>query len=97
MAYLVYWIYRQLSRLLIGQAPHPQSDPQKRPNVAPHPQTAYEILGISPEANADEIKAAYRQKISEYHPDKVAHLGAELQSFAKLKSEEINQAYKELT
>jgi DnaJ-class molecular chaperone len=30
----------------------------------------YEILGISPSASADLIKAAYRKKAAQYHPDK---------------------------
>lgn len=33
-------------------------------------QDSYEILGISPIATADSIKAAYRKKAAQYHPDK---------------------------
>ena len=33
-------------------------------------QDNYEILGISPSAPADLIKAAYRKKAAQYHPDK---------------------------
>jgi DnaJ-class molecular chaperone len=33
-------------------------------------QDNYEILGISPIASADVIKAAYRKKAAQYHPDK---------------------------
>ena len=33
-------------------------------------QDNYEILGISPIAPADSIKAAYRKKAAQYHPDK---------------------------
>ena len=29
----------------------------------------YETLGLSENANASEIKKAYRQKAKEYHPD----------------------------
>jgi DnaJ-class molecular chaperone len=33
-------------------------------------QDNYAVLGISPSAPADLIKAAYRKKAAQYHPDK---------------------------
>ena len=56
-------------------------------------ESAFRILGIYPNACNDEIKSAYKQRIKEYHPDKVAQLGAELRSLAEKKTSEINQAY----
>jgi DnaJ-class molecular chaperone len=33
-------------------------------------QDSYRILGVPPSATADLIKAAYRKKAAQYHPDK---------------------------
>lgn len=33
-------------------------------------QDHYSKLGVSPAATADQIKAAYRKKAAQYHPDK---------------------------
>lgn len=57
---------------------------------------AYEVLGIAPSASSDAIQSAYRARMSEYHPDKVAHLGDELQKLAHEKSQEIQRAYRQL-
>jgi len=57
----------------------------------------YLVLGLHPGATKDEIRAAYRNRMSKYHPDKVAHLGIELQELAKAKALELNQAYETLS
>jgi len=54
---------------------------------------AYKTLGLGSNASAEEVKTAYRNKIKQYHPDKVASLGKELQDVARKKSLEINRAY----
>ena len=56
-------------------------------------ETAFKILEVSPKADFDEIKKAYRKKILEYHPDRVASLGKDLIETAERKTREINQAY----
>ena len=67
--------------------------PQKQPSgVDPHA-----VLGVPRNAPQDQIKAAYRLRMQEYHPDKVAHLGAELRALAERKAKEINEAYHKLT
>lgn len=53
-----------------------------------------EVLGVTPVASIDEIRAAYKRKMSQYHPDKVASLGEEFMEIAVNKSKEINAAYK---
>lgn len=53
----------------------------------------YRILEITPDASDDEVKKAYRKMAVKYHPDKVSHLGAEVQESAKVKFQELNAAY----
>ena len=55
-----------------------------------------EVLGLKPGARPEEIRAAYRQVAQAYHPDKVSHLGPELQELAKQKFIEIQEAYETL-
>jgi DnaJ like chaperone protein len=57
---------------------------------------AYSILGVEPGASDDEIKKAYRKMAIEYHPDKVAYLGEDVQSKAKEKFQKINEAYESI-
>ncbi len=57
---------------------------------------SYSVFGLEPGATPEEIKKAYRVMASQYHPDKVSHLGKELVEFANKKFTEINAAYGEL-
>ena len=62
---------------------------------SPRPAAWNEVLGVAADATPDEIQAAYRTLMSQYHPDKVASLGEELQVLAERKSKEISAAYRE--
>lgn len=57
----------------------------------------HRILGVSSNASAEEIKHAYRELASKYHPDKLEHLGDEFKALAEKRFKEIQQAYQELT
>ena len=62
----------------------------------PPPLTAmpwYVVLDVDRGASRAEITAAYRNRISQYHPDKVARMGPEIRALAEKKSAEINTAY----
>ena len=59
--------------------------------------TPHEVLGIPPNATQEQIHAAYKELMAQYHPDKVQHLGEDLQEVAKQKSLAINKAYQELS
>jgi len=59
-------------------------------------ESAYKILEISQDASDEEVKKAYRRMAAKYHPDKVAHLGPEVQKSAKEKFQNLNQAYTQI-
>jgi DnaJ like chaperone protein len=54
---------------------------------------ACKLLSVPVNATTDEIKSAYKKRIMEYHPDRVATLGEELRTLASAKTQEINSAY----
>lgn len=57
---------------------------------------AYKILEIAPESTDDQVKSAYREMAKKYHPDKVAHLGPDVQKAAHEKFQKVNSAYEEI-
>ena len=78
--------------------------PDDQPDSGPSPKQPgapaddpYSILGVPSGASLDEIKSAYRERIKEYHPDRVATLGAELRALAERKTKEINLAFQEIS
>lgn len=74
-----------------------REDARRAPVAAPESSLdPYEILGVPSSASGEEIRAAYKARMTEYHPDKVAHLGEELQEVAHRKAQEIQQAYQQL-
>ena len=56
----------------------------------------FRVLEISPNASNEEIKKAYRKMANKYHPDKVSHLGKEMQKMAEEKFKAVNDAYQRL-
>ena len=66
------------------EAPGRQNAPEEDP---------YKILDVQHGASKQEIKAAYKSLAAQYHPDKVQHLGMELQKLAHNKFVEIQKAY----
>ncbi len=58
-------------------------------------QSWWEVLGVSPQANIDEINQRYRHLVMQYHPDRVAGLGPELIEVAERQTRLINAALTE--
>ena len=54
----------------------------------------YKVLGISPDASDDEVKAAYRKLAKKYHPDN--YVNNPLSDLAEEKMREINEAYDQI-
>lgn len=60
-----------------------------------HQKSPYEVLGVSENADFNEIKAKYRELVKKYHPDILMGKGASEQTIqeATKKLQEINEAY----
>lgn len=54
----------------------------------------YEVLGVGKNASMEEIRAAYKELIKKYHPDK--YQNNPLADLAQEKMKEINEAYEQL-
>jgi len=55
----------------------------------------FEVLEVPESATTEQITSAYKRKISENHPDKVAQMGAEIRALAELRSKQVNAAYEQ--
>jgi hypothetical protein len=53
----------------------------------------YELLSVAPEADAEQIRTAYRTLAQIYHPDRLNHLKPEARAFAEERFKSLNQAY----
>ena len=100
------WYYRNHARAFLanagsGQSAPPRAKPTGASDTSDTSDTsntfnAYEVLGILRGASSEAIQSAYRSQMQQYHPDKVAHLGEDLQKLATERSQEIQRAYKQL-
>ena len=94
MTRLLLLVLLVLAALWIRRALLPPPRPRAVDGAAWDP---YEILGVPRGASAADVTQAYRDRLKEYHPDRVAGLGPELQDLAHRKTLDIQRAYTELT
>lgn len=71
-----------------------------RPSAAdkepPATRSPHEVLGVRPDASPQEIKSAYRDKIAQYHPDRLEGMAPDLLALANERTRELNDAYARL-
>jgi hypothetical protein len=75
------------------------TDPRARapkPRVATGSKDPYGLLGIARDATPAEAKKAFRALISQYHPDKVAHLAEEFRVLAETRTRQILEAWQQV-
>ena len=60
------------------------------------PRDPYSILGVKRGTDLEEIRRRYKEKLLQYHPDRVQHLGKEFQDMAEQRTKEITQAYQQI-
>ncbi|HTM46409.1 MAG TPA: J domain-containing protein [Polyangiaceae bacterium] len=60
-----------------------------------HDETHYDVLGVTPDAPQQAIKAAYLKLVAQYHPDR--HQGNPLEDLARQRLVRINEAYQTLS
>ena len=56
----------------------------------------YGVLGVTRTMPLSEIRRVYKEKVLQYHPDRVQFLGTEFQDLAEKKTKEINEAYQRI-
>ena len=93
---LFYLWYRHAKRKEKRRHPYYKSQSQANKKTGTYNrlglEEAYRLLGTNPNSSWEEVKKAYKEKISKSHPDKVSHLSEELQEKAKEVTLKLNQA-----
>ncbi|NUO49553.1 MAG: DnaJ domain-containing protein [Polyangiaceae bacterium] len=105
LAYLLVRTVRQYMPKAPKQIPPAKKKRKKRAPLPPPPppeetidgKTAHEVLGVSRDASAKEIRAAYQKLVKEYHPDRAATLAPEIREIAETRTRQLNRAYEILT
>lgn len=94
---LGYWL---VSVFLSSPKPSSGAEPGNTPEPEPYvvdigARHWSEVLELPADADEAQITAAYRRRISEYHPDRVAMMAEEIRMLASERTVEINAAYEQ--
>jgi len=92
LGFLIWWTKKSGKRFYPSQKDSRNSSEDQKPPDKEN-DDPYEILGLKRDATEAEIKEAFRKLASQYHPDKVQHLGKEFQELAHKKFVMIKRAY----
>jgi DnaJ-domain-containing protein 1 len=92
---------RQKHRRPNAQEQHEHREPPPRRSssvqISPEEISHARVLGLRGKITFDDIKRCYRERMQEYHPDKVSSLGPKLREVAEAESKKINAAYEFFT
>lgn len=80
-----------------GDSYHRNSSSGQRASSPSASHEHYEVLGLKPGATQDEIKKRYRELVKQLHPDKVAHVGGEIEKIVTERFQRVQAAYEALT
>lgn len=58
--------------------------------------SAYTILEVDKSATDNQVKAAYREMVKKYHPDKLQHMDEAYQKGAEAKFRKVQEAYEQI-
>jgi rubredoxin len=70
------------------------NEPPRQASPSPGSTASWpDVLEVKPDASWNEIRAAYKQRATEYHPDKAATLPKGFREFAAQRMVELNEAF----
>lgn len=75
-----------------GLAPWLTTPPRPEPALA----DPFEVIGVPRSASFDEVHAAWRRRLAEYHPDRFGQAGDKIRLVALTETQRINAAFRSI-